>query len=134
MEDGAEAPEPGASASPSKRPRVLWRGMLILHDGTQLPGATIATHMHPWAHLHTDQARAGALEAEAELCLALEMVRHHALCVRPPHEDTNDSETLEASGSIQLCVGTTDPGTSTRRIHSPCPTLNACSVYPRAES
>ena len=31
--------------------RVLWKGMVVLHDGMQLPGVTIVTSMQPWAHL-----------------------------------------------------------------------------------
>ena len=103
MEREADASTSQLGASPSKRPRVLWRGSLILHDGTCLPGASIVTSMHPWAHLHTSEhAATGALEAEAELCLALEMVRHHALCVRSTDSQTTESSVADASGAIQL--------------------------------
>lgn len=85
--------------------RVLWKGMVVLHDGMQLPGVTIVTSMQPWAHLrgtshHEDASNLPMLEAEAELCFALEMVRHHPLRARKA-ERTGDAE-LVASGSIRL--------------------------------
>ena len=85
--------------------RVLWKGMVVLHDGMQLPGVTIVTSMQPWAHLrgtshHDDASNLPMLEAEAELCFALEMVRHHPLRARKA-ERTGDAE-LVASGSIRL--------------------------------
>ena len=85
--------------------RVLWKGMMVLHDGMQLPGVTIVTSMQPWAHLrgtpqHDDASNLPALEAEAELCFALEMVRHHPLRASKAKR-TEDTE-LVASGAIRL--------------------------------
>lgn len=85
--------------------RVLWKGMMVLHDGMQLPGATIVTSMQPWAHLrgtsqHVDTSNLPALEAEAELCFALEMVRHHPLRAKQV-ERTEDME-IVASGVTRL--------------------------------
>ncbi|PKI85917.1 hypothetical protein MVES_000188 [Malassezia vespertilionis] len=57
--------------------RTLWRGILVLQDGTNIPGTSIVTTMRPW-----DKHNDPEWQADAELCLALEMVRHHALCVR----------------------------------------------------
>ena len=97
-------PPPDTAAD---RPRLLWKGALVLHDGTQLPGAAIVTHMAPWAHLRgsTPEPRDTALEAEAELCFALEMLRHHPLRVRA---DVPASSSLVASGAIQLHLGSAD--------------------------
>ncbi|WFD21038.1 hypothetical protein MCAP1_003293 [Malassezia caprae] len=117
---GAGAPAQGARgtvpASPTHNAgmRVLWRGALLLHDGTQLPGASIVTTMQPWTHLRTQSGEdAGSdLEAEAELCFALEMVRHHPLRARPLWETrllASDPETAcRASGAIQLRVDGAD--------------------------
>lgn len=100
--------------------RTLWKGTLLLYDGTQLPGASITTTMQPWAHLRgasaegdTDPRRSADVEteAEAELCFTLEMVRHQPLRISPllpehgvasAHGSAVPRNTLAASGAIQL--------------------------------
>ena len=97
--------------------RVLWKGALLLHDGTQLPGASIVTTMQPWTHLrtHSGEDAGSDLEAEAELCFALEMVRHHPLRARPRWETSparappeTPETTCRASGAIQMQVDAAD--------------------------
>jgi len=117
---GASPPQGVPSAVPASPShdagmRLLWKGTLLLHDGTQLPGTSIVTTMQPWTHLRTQSGEdAGSdLEAEAELCFALEMVRHHPLRVRPLYgtslRATDPPEaTCRASGAIQLRVDGAD--------------------------
>lgn len=118
--------------------RVLWKGVVVLHDGTQLPGISIVTTMHPWAHLRGTSAEEekpdsrvshAPLEAEAELCLALEMVRHHPLRALVTNDlDRLDSD-MEASGYIVLQVDDTEDMTVAYMEqlfclqHAPSPTL-----------
>ncbi|WFD32623.1 hypothetical protein MSPP1_003671 [Malassezia sp. CBS 17886] len=107
---GAALPIP--PRAPADPPRTLWKGCLVLHDGTQLPGCSIVSYMQPWAHLHS-AGGAGAhargkdeLTAEAELCLALEMVRHQPLLVKRADAQRTHGPppSVHASGAIHLCV------------------------------
>lgn len=101
-------------ADDTPTPRVLWRGVITLRDGLQLRGASIVTTMQPWTHLRGEYAtEASALEAEAELCFALEMVRHHPLRVKhaDPNTSLGDGALLEASGSIELRLDGADDAT-----------------------
>ncbi|WFD28561.1 hypothetical protein MNAN1_003574 [Malassezia nana] len=124
--DGAAGPVPRSPLGPGETGmRVLWKGALVLLDGTHLPGASIVTSMQPWTHLRgthaTEDAGESDLEAEAELCFALEMVRHHPLRARPFHEPmarpwshTRSSPadvpetSCRASGAIQMQVDGAD--------------------------
>lgn len=88
-----------------KKPRVLWKGCIVLHDGTFLPGVTIATHLQPWEPLAGNEDSVN--EADAELCLAIQMVRHGPLRVsRIAHEMDNAAVPSEwdASGAIFACI------------------------------
>lgn len=124
--DDAAASVPRSPLEPGETGmRVLWKGALVLLDGTQLPGASIVTSMQPWTHLRgthaTEDAGESDLEAEAELCFALEMVRHHPLRARPLNEpvarpsshtrpspaDVPDTS-CRASGAIQMQVDGAD--------------------------
>ena len=118
--------------------RVLWKGVVVLHDGTQLPGISIVTTMHPWAHLRGTSAEEekpdsrvshAPLEAEAELCLALEMVRHHPLRALVTNDLHRLDSDMEASGYIVLQVDDTEDMTVAYMEqlfclqHAPSPTL-----------
>ncbi|ETS61229.1 hypothetical protein PaG_05191 [Moesziomyces aphidis] len=64
--------------------RLLWRSDLVLIDGTQLPGIAIVSYSNPFGEPVEDGnkhhgARANLHEAEADLCLALEMLRNQPL-------------------------------------------------------
>ncbi len=64
--------------------RLLWRSDLVLIDGTQLPGVAIVSYSNPFGEPAEDDskhhgARANLHEAEADLCLALEMLRNQPL-------------------------------------------------------
>ncbi|WFD00210.1 hypothetical protein MYAM1_002958 [Malassezia yamatoensis] len=89
------------SASVAKRPRVLWRGALILHDGTVLPGSKIVSYLQSWDYLTVNSSSSETFESDADLCLAVEMVRHQALCVRPPIPSPSNLSSA-SSGQIQL--------------------------------
>ncbi|WFD44284.1 hypothetical protein MPSI1_002950 [Malassezia psittaci] len=89
------------STSVAKRPRVLWRGALILHDGTILPGTRIVSYLQSSDYLSVNSSSSETLESDADLCLAVEMVRHQALCVRPPFSSSSKRSAL-SSGQIQL--------------------------------
>lgn len=84
---GADA---GAAAP---RPRVLWKGLLALHDGTLLPGVSIHAQVHPW--LAED-----ASQADTELCLAIEMLRHRPLRVVQVLEDDGSGEAAAARSQV----------------------------------
>lgn len=91
------------------RPRVLWKGNIVLQDGTSLPGMTIATYLQPWEPL-SGKVHNTTEEAEAELCLAIQMVRHAPLRVSRIARGDDVSHELdvfsvwEATGSIYACV------------------------------
>ncbi|PWN42514.1 hypothetical protein IE81DRAFT_366622 [Ceraceosorus guamensis] len=98
----------GTRATPSrKKARLLWRGALMLEDGTHLPGVAFVSTLgflsgtsparpdtapaggHDEARqildpqsdalVHSDSSAAADADADADLCLALEMVRHRPL-------------------------------------------------------
>lgn len=93
----------------SDRPRVLWKSSIVLQDGTSLPGITISTYLQPWEPL-SGKVHNTTEEAEAELCLAIQMVRHAPLRVSRIARDDDISHELdifsvwEATGSIYACV------------------------------
>ncbi|SNX82277.1 uncharacterized protein MEPE_00983 [Melanopsichium pennsylvanicum] len=61
--------------------RLLWRSDLVLIDGTRLPGIAIVSYANPFGSPEQDDVRANIHEAEADLCLALEMLRNQPLRV-----------------------------------------------------
>ncbi|KDN51344.1 hypothetical protein K437DRAFT_267162 [Tilletiaria anomala UBC 951] len=118
----ASPPPPGNSgvslvSTPSRPPppRLLWRGSLLLPDGTALPGVAFVSHSHPLSSgavtlesegrpfSNTREVqRPGFVDEdddlstkviddpaiEADLCLALEMVRHRPLRILGTEKDT----------------------------------------------
>lgn len=76
-----------AQPARSSKPRLLWRGALLLGDGTRLPGVAFVSHLHPFISSDYEKGPEGTpgaaeAEAEADMCLALEMVRHRPLRVK----------------------------------------------------
>lgn len=73
------------------KPRLLWRNDLVLQDGTHVPGVAFVSYTNPFTSTSSPTrnavaddepehpARLGQEEAEAGLCLALEMMRNKPL-------------------------------------------------------
>lgn len=61
--------------------RLLWRSDLVLVDGTRLPGLAVVSYANPFDGGNTEDAQSDIHEAEADLCLALEMLRNQPLHV-----------------------------------------------------
>lgn len=64
--------------------RLLWRSELVLIDGTRLPGIAIVSYANPFIDSNAERdndAHNNIHEAEADLCLALEMLRNQPLHV-----------------------------------------------------
>ena len=74
--------------------RLLWRSDLVLIDGTRLPGIAIVSYANPFGDLQHDDANTNTREAEADLCLALEMLRNQPLRIA---SITTDGSAPEAS-------------------------------------
>lgn len=87
---------------------------MILVDGTRLPGIAIVSYANPFGGPGDDDARNNVHEAEADLCLALEMLRNQPLHIAsvatdrgpapdvtlPGHKQTN----WVASGDVRVYV------------------------------
>ena len=128
----AHLQSPNLNGTPSRppRPRLLWRGSLLLHDGTALPGVAFISHSHPLSSGvltpsskgqvsgslreaervfrvadaaeddAQDESATSSIEdpaIEADLCLALEMVRHRPLRILGIEQDTKAVEGEEES-------------------------------------
>ena len=68
-------PPPGSAQPTPPRARLLWRGELLLSDGSALPGVCFVSRRSP-------VFAAAGVSPEQELCLALEMLRHRPLVLR----------------------------------------------------
>lgn len=135
---------PNLSGTPSRppKPRLLWRGSLLLHDGTALPGVAFVSHSHPLSSgaltpgskgqlsgslreaervfksedaAHDDGELESATSSiedpaiEADLCLALEMVRHRPLRVLGIEQDTKAIQDAQES---KIAKGKAEMGSS----------------------
>ncbi|PWZ00955.1 hypothetical protein BCV70DRAFT_199320 [Testicularia cyperi] len=105
----AQTPPPSSASQSNRsphrsgaKPRLLWRSDLVLQDGTHVPGIAFVSYTDPFRNASTPTrlqpnpdsddtsrpasaltgehaAHVGQEEAEAGLCLALEMLRHRPL-------------------------------------------------------
>ncbi|GAC99009.1 hypothetical protein PHSY_006606 [Pseudozyma hubeiensis SY62] len=95
--------------------RLLWRSDLVLIDGTRLPGIAIVSYANPFVAGSTNNdAQSNIHEAEADLCLALEMLRNQPLRISAVSTDrgsspivgtTNHKQThWVASGEVRVYI------------------------------
>ncbi|KAJ1034067.1 hypothetical protein NDA18_000939 [Ustilago nuda] len=70
-----------APPSSRRKARLLWRSDLVLLDGTRLPGLAIVSYANPFGGPSSNDGAANSKihEDEADLCLALEMLRNQPL-------------------------------------------------------
>ncbi|SPO24987.1 uncharacterized protein UTRI_01498_B [Ustilago trichophora] len=78
--------------------RLLWRSDLVLIDGTRLPGIAIVSYANPFGGPDHDDAHANLHEAEADLGLALEMLRNQPLRISSLTHDGSSTDPATALG------------------------------------
>ncbi|EST10160.2 hypothetical protein PSEUBRA_000573 [Kalmanozyma brasiliensis GHG001] len=83
--------------------RLLWRSDLVLIDGTRLPGLAIVSYANPFdgGIGGRDDTQGDNHEAEAELCLALEMLRNQPLHISAVTTDRGSAPVLGAASQKQ---------------------------------
>ncbi|CDR88206.1 uncharacterized protein SPSC_03867 [Sporisorium scitamineum] len=84
--------------------RLLWRSDLVLIDGTRLPGLAIVSYANPFIESNADRdhdAQANIHEAEADLCLALEMLRNQPLHIAAVTTDRGSAPVVGATSQKQ---------------------------------
>lgn len=92
----APSPEPppptGSAQATPPRARLLWRGELLLSDGSALPGVCFVSRRAP-------VFASDSVSPEQELCLALEMLRHRPLVLRAAAMAAAPQQRVSFSGS-----------------------------------
>ncbi|PWN93525.1 hypothetical protein FA10DRAFT_25070 [Acaromyces ingoldii] len=139
----AKAP---AEASPWK-PRLLWRGSLVLADGTALPGVAFVSTCQPYfasspaapsSSSHADGAQrkdASTMtrEQEADVCLSIEMVRHAPLPILDVVPSSSDHDDPSASVSFTYQIGTGMRAYIDPKCHSTVAYFERTFCYPSSE-
>lgn len=90
---------------PDAKARLLWRSELVLIDGTRLPGIAIVSYANPFARAIAaahNHVHANMHEAEADLCLALEMLRNQPLHVSAVTDDRGSALVVGATSQKQM--------------------------------
>ncbi|SJX60970.1 uncharacterized protein SRS1_12230 [Sporisorium reilianum f. sp. reilianum] len=84
--------------------RLLWRSDLVLIDGTRLPGLAIVSYANPFIESNAERdhdAQTDMHEAEADLCLALEMLRNQPLHISAVTTDRGSAPLVGAISQKQ---------------------------------
>lgn len=114
--------------SSRRKGRLLWRSDLVLLDGTRLPGLAIVSYANPFggSKKEDDPSNSKMHEVEADLCLALEMLRNQPLRISSVINDRGSGTEPSAvayghkqaqthwvaSGDVHLYIDPHEPVTS----------------------
>lgn len=135
-----------AEASPWK-PRLLWRGSLVLADGTALPGVAFVSTCQPYfasspaapsSSSHADGAQTKdastmTREQEADVCLSIEMVRHAPLPILDVVSSSSGHDDPTSSVSFTYQIGTGMRAYIDPKCHSTVAYFERTFCYPSSE-